>query len=128
MQKRIILGLITLLCPVFLSIASTDEGCRIRIELEDTPPKSSVHRIPAKKALECYYDSGLCCIIVELCSSVGEVMVDVDNISTGEHIDALIPSNVAYHILSCPGDEGCCIVTFTLSNGRIYSGTFNLQE
>lgn len=128
MIKRIILGLIILLYPAFLSIASADDNGRIRIELEDTPPKSPVHRIPAKKVLDCYYDSGLCCIIVELCSPVGKVMVDVDNISTGEHIEALIPSNVAYHILSCPGDEGCCIVTFTLSNGRIYSGTFNLQE
>lgn len=115
-----------MLYPAFVSIASVDDKGRIRIELEDTPPKSPVHRIPAKKVLDCYYDSGLCCIIIEFFSPVGEVAVDVDNVSTGEHVDALIQSNTGCQILPCPGNEGSCTVTFTLSNGRIYFGTFNL--
>ena len=126
MIKRAILLLCFLICPVFFSLASNDDTLKNKIEIRGEVPPSRPHRLPAKIPFECFYDSGLSCIFVEFISSVGEIVVDVDNMTTGEHVSVTISSNQGIQMIPSPGTEGYCFITLTLSNGRCYFGEFNL--
>lgn len=64
--------------------------------------------------------------MVMFANPIGEVYVDIDNRTTGEHIDVLVSSDAGVQVIPCPGAKGFCTITFSLSNGRQYYGEFNL--
>lgn len=128
MIKRVhILALLFLSLVLVPVLLASGEDIPINIVIEDLGTKSiPTHRIPAKVPFECHYDPGLGNVVVMFTNSIGNVYVDIDNRTTGEHIDALVASNVCVHMIPCPGTDGFCTITFTLPNGRQYSGDFNL--
>ena len=75
--------------------------------------------------MECYYDSGMNCVLVKFKSAVGEVMIDLYNSMTGESVNVTVLAN-GTQIIPCPGDDGYCTITFILSNGKQYFGDFLL--
>lgn len=126
MIKRIILFL-SLLCGIsaFSLASSDDEQIEIVITDKDTVPSRPTHRAPSRIPLECYYDSGMNCVLVKFKSAVGEVMIDLYNSMTGESVNVTVLAN-GTQIVPCPGDEGYCTITFILSNGKQYFGNFFL--
>lgn len=127
MVKRTILLVCLFIFPVSFSLASNDDDTlKNKIEIRGEAPSSRPHRLPAKIPFDCFYDSGLSCVVVEFISSVGEVAVDIDNMVTGEHIDATISSSQGIQAIPSPGTEGYCFITLTLSNGKRYYGEFAL--
>lgn len=126
MIKRIILFVFLLSGVSALPLAS-DGGDTIEIVITDTGgvPSSPTHRTPSRIPLECYYDSGMNCVLVKFKSSVGEVMIDLYNSMTGESVNVTVLAN-GTQIIPCPGDDGYCTITFILSNGKQYFGDFLL--
>lgn len=96
MIKRVhvltLLLLSALLVPVLLT---SGENVPVIIVIQDLGTKSNpTHRAPAKIPFECHYNPGLGNVIVMFTNPIGNVYVDIDNRTTGEHIDVLITSNV----------------------------------
>lgn len=117
----------SLLCGISaFSLASTD-GEQIEIVITDkgTVPSGPTHRTPSRIPMECYYDSGMNCVLVKFKSAVGEVMIDLYNSMTGESVNVTVLAN-GTQIIPCPGDDGYCTITFILSNGKQYFGDFLL--
>lgn len=117
--------LLSVLVVPALSVSGEDGP--VIIVIKDLGTKSNQpHRVPAKIPFECHYDSGLGNVVVMFANPIGEVYVDIDNRTTGEHIDVLVSSDAGVQVIPCPGAKGFCTITFSLSNGRQYYGEFNL--
>ncbi len=128
MMKRVyILALLLLSALVVPVLSVSGEDGPVIVVIKDLGTKSNQpHRVPAKIPFECRYDPGLGNVVVMFTNPIGEVYVDIDNRTTGDHIDVTVSSNMGVQMIPCPGTEGFCTITFTLSNGRQYSGEFNL--
>lgn len=127
MVKRIALWVLFLFMVIPLPMASAPENDPIEIVLRDDGMESRPsHRVPSRTLLKCDYFSCYKCVLVILTSPIGEVEVELDNRTTGEHISTAIPSGSNSQMIVCPGTEGYCTITLTLSNGKRYFGEFNL--
>lgn len=128
MMKRVyILALLLLSVLVVPALSVSGEDGPVIIVIKDLGTKSNQpHRVPAKIPFECHYDSGLGNVVVMFANPIGEVYVDIDNRTTGEHIDVLVSSDAGVQVIPCPGAKGFCTITFSLSNGRQYYGEFSL--
>lgn len=123
MVRRLLIIVTLLLSSTIPVLLGKDDPVIIVVQDLGTT-KSNTHRVPALIPFECRYDSMLCGIVVTFMNPIGEIFVEVENRTTGEYVDVLIPSNVGTQLIPCPGSEGYCTITLTLSNGRRYCGFF----
>ena len=55
----------------------------------------------------------------------GTLVVGITNFNTSETLSTVI-SGSSYSIIPISGDAGCWTITFTLTDGRVFEGSFIL--
>lgn len=126
MLKRIIVLILMALSPILIPALSGEDSSKIIILEDSGTVQNSPHRSAARIPLECYYDSNLNCVLARSTSPIGSVEVELCNRTTGEWVDVTVQMNAGTQMIPCPGVDGYCTITFTLLNGKRYSGEFTL--
>ena len=80
-------------------------------------------RIPIQAA---YYPS-LSTLLVSFMYDIGQVAIEIENQTTGEFIQSTVNANQGTHPFSLPNIAGDYVVLFTLPNGRVYRGVFEIE-
>lgn len=83
-------------------------------------------RIPAIIPMESSYYPSLSTIMVNFRWDLGSVSVEIENLSTQEYWQTTINATQGVHPFLISGTSGTWTITFTLSNGTVYYGEFNL--
>ena len=81
--------------------------------------------MPSATRVEAYYDSETCTVGVYLANAGTSVIVGITNFNTSETLSTVI-SGSSYSIIPISGDAGCWTITFTLTDGRVFEGSFIL--
>ena len=89
----------------------------------DTPIIRSPALIPISA---CYYSS-LSTILVSCSVDLGLMTVEIENVTTGTHSQTLIDATQGVHAFAISGDAGIYEITFMLSGGHEYIGSFEIE-
>lgn len=89
----------------------------------DTPIIRSPALIPISA---CYYSS-LSTILVSCSVDLGLMTVEIENVTTGTHSQTLIDATQGVHAFAISGDAGIYEITFTLTGGHEYIGSFEIE-
>ncbi len=85
------------------------------------PPKAPV-AIP----IECVFYPSSFTIIVDFLTNLGFVSVEIENQTTGEYSQTTVNAVAGPMAFPISGTSGDWSITFTLTDGTIYQGTFNI--
>jgi len=99
-----------------------DEGIILR-KHEGQP--SGGPRQPSSTSIVAYYSSDLLSVCASLYNAGDVVEVEFYNYTTGTSLDYEIPGS-GPSVMPIGGTSGLWSVTFSLSNGDVYEGEFNL--
>lgn len=77
--------------------------------------------------IECHYGITLNCIQTTIFGNLGEVVIEVQNTTTGEvFYDSFNSTITSQHVLPISGSSGFYTITYTTSSGEEYTGTYLL--
>lgn len=85
------------------------------------------HHAPALIPIQAVYSSSLSTIFVNFLYDLGSVSVEIENLTTGAYSQTTINATQGVHPFLITGDEGVYEITFTLPNGQVYSGSFEIE-
>lgn len=88
---------------------------------------SGIHA-PIQIPIQAAYYSSLSTIMVNFLYDLGSVSVETENETTGEYAQTIINATQGFHPFLISGTEGHWSITFTLSNGVVYFGEFNIYS
>ena len=91
--------------------------------LGNTPIVRSPALIPISA---CYYSS-LSTILVNCSIDLGSMTVEIENITTGSLSRTTIDATQGVHAFAISGDAGIYEITFTLTGGHEYIGSFEIE-
>ena len=91
--------------------------------LGNTPIVRSPALIPISA---CYYSS-LSTILVNCSIDLGSMTVEIENITTGSLSRTTIDATQGVHAFAISGDAGIYEITFMLSGGHEYIGSFEIE-
>ena len=89
----------------------------------DTP----IIRSPALIPISAYYYSSLSTILVNCSIDLGSMTVEIENVTTGIISQTSIDATQGVHPIAISGDAGIYEITFTLSDGHEYIGSFEIE-
>lgn len=122
---KLLLGIPAILCLLFSADAVSSNTCddeRILIrhkEIQDGP------RTLQNAEIVAYYNTETSCVYVTMSNAGVSVDTELSNLSTGEYYNYEIPGT-GLSVLPISGNSGLWTITFTLSDGEVYEGEFNL--
>lgn len=130
-MKRIIpLFLLTALFPAFtpqLCFAEGDDNLPIYIEQTGICGDTPIIRSPDLIPIEAVYYPAISTIIVNFLNNLGSVLVEIENLTTGSYSQTNINASQGVHPFVISGDDGVYEITFTLSDGHVYTGSFEIE-
>ncbi len=122
MYKKILLLLLPLIGAT--QLAAKQDPVLVPI-LDQQSTSNPLPRTPSSFCIGCLYDLSFQIIAASLSGVTGTTEVVWENLDTGESYDEeLTGSGVFYLPFSCT--SGLWRITFTLQNGAVYSGQFEL--
>lgn len=86
---------------------------------------STAPRMPSATRIEAYYDEELLSVCSYLSNAGTSVSVEISNLGTGEVFTFTIPGS-GFSACLISGTSGTWFITYTLSNGNVYEGTFTI--
>lgn len=128
-MKKLLVLIVSLCVLAPFAIAQSNDGNPIVIIIgqggdEGTTP---VHRAPALIPIQAAYYPSFSTILVNFMYDMGQVVVEIENQTTGEFIQSTINATQGVHPFSLPNIAGDYVITFTLPSGRVYSGAFEID-
>lgn len=128
-MKKLLVLIVALCVLAPFAIAQSNDGNPIVIIIgqggdEGTTP---VHRAPALIPIQAAYYPSLCALLVNFIYDLGQVAVEIENQTTGESIQSTVNATHGTHPFSLPNIAGDYVVLFTLPNGRVYRGVFEIE-
>ncbi|MBQ8810877.1 MAG: hypothetical protein IJZ70_01010 [Bacteroidales bacterium] len=127
--------IITLMMLSFGSIAAfaDGDGNNDSSSTTITSPTIVIHRpayIPGGPRtavpIECSYNSMLSAVLVNFLTDLGEVDIDVHNISTGTFVSGAWDSSNGVAIITLSGESGSYMISIMAESGEEFIGTFEL--
>lgn len=127
--------IITLMMLSFGSIAvfADGDGNNDSSSTTITSPTIVIHRpayIPGGPRtavpIECSYNSMLSAIVINFLADLGEVDIDVHNISTGTFVSGAWDSSNGVAIITLSGESGSYMISIMAESGEEFIGTFEL--
>ena len=88
---------------------------------------SPIHYAPALIPIQAAYYPSLSTIMVLFQYDLGPVSVEIENQTTGEYDQTLVNATQGVHPFVISGHAGIYEITFTLSNGQVYQGSFEIE-
>ena len=78
--------------------------------------------------LKAFYYGMLEGIVTTVSADLGEIMITVENCTTGEMWESSFDSSLnSQYLLSISGTTGCYQIVYTTSSGDVYEGTFTIN-
>lgn len=124
---KLLLSVVAILClSSFTNEKSIKNGYRDNDEIlirhrPSTPP--TFPHSPSVVSISAYYDSDNTCIYASLSNAGVSVDVDICNLITGETDSYAVTGNGS-SAFPISGNAGIWTITFTLSSGDVYEGSF----
>lgn len=118
--------ILAVLLPIFaLKVNAEDKNVDISLlKLGDGVLERTGCFYPIKS---CYYGM-LEGILTTVSEDLGEIMITVENCTTGEMWESSFDSSLnSQYLLSISGTTGCYQVVYTTSSGDVYEGTFTIN-
>ena len=122
-----LIALIVALFPCLAISAPDGDPTEIIITEGGKDMGGSGYHAPALIPISAEYDSSLCSIVLEFLYDLGSVTVSLENQTTGATSQTVINALQGSQFFPISGDVGVYEITFTLSNGRVYIGTFEIE-
>lgn len=110
-----------LAAPTILLADSGDDPTPI-IVIGYGDPSGEPDRSPVQIPMECYYYSTLSSIVSVFQSSLGSVIVEIENLTTGSYSMQIINGNYGAHVIPFNDVSGSYRISFTLMDGSEYIG------
>ncbi len=85
------------------------------------------HHAPALIPIQAAYFSSVSTIYVNFLYDLGTVFVEIENQTTGSYSQTNINATQGVHLFVISGDDGVYEITFTLSDGHVYTGSFVIE-
>ncbi len=119
-----------ILCSLalFLSIGNIfaiEEGTDIIIE-ENVSMEGPMFRDPTVIPISAVFYTTPSVIEVQFLMDLGYVSVEIENLTTSGYTQTVVNSAAGLAIFPISGNPGLWTITFSLSNGTVYYGEFNL--
>lgn len=129
MRKIIIAFLLFALNISVCSSMALADNITIPLEKKDDPiPKTTFPKAPAFIPMEVYYNSSMSSLMFTFISDLGNVTVNVTNMSDGEWLEGTVNAQAGGTALfPISGEAGLYILTITLQNGTEYEGIFDIE-
>lgn len=89
----------------------------------DTPIIRSPDSIP----IQAVYYPAISTIVVNFLNNLGSVSVEIESLITGSYSQTNINATQGVHLFVISGDDGVYEITFTLSDGHVYTGSFVIE-
>lgn len=86
-----------------------------------------IYHAPALIPIQAAYDSFHSTIMVLFQYDLGSVSVEIENQTTSEYSQTLVNATQGVHPFVISGHAGIYEITFTLSNGQVYQGSFEIE-
>lgn len=128
-MKRVLFFVIALLCAAPLLDAQTgvEDPIGIIIGEGGNGGGNPAHYAPALVPIQAVCYQSLSIIVVEFLFDLGSVSVEIENLTTSSYSQTILNATQGGHPILFSGDSGIYEITFTLSNGHIYGGTFEIE-
>ena len=86
-----------------------------------------IYHAPAQVPIQAAYSSSHSTIFVNFLYDLGYVSVEIENLTTGEYSQTTVNATQCVHPFVISGHAGIYEITFTLSNGQVYQGSFEIE-
>ena len=96
----------------------------IIVRPQNAPP-TNCPRAPSAIRIEAFYDEAISAVCSYLTNAGTSVVVVLSNLDTGETMSCGIPGS-GFSVIPISGTSGTWIITYKLSSGEVYEGTFIL--
>lgn len=115
--------------PFLYAQSSGDEPVIIVIGGGDGNGNGSgpIKRAPALIPIQAAYYPSLSTLLVSFMYDMGQVAVEIENQTTGESDQIAINATQGVHAFSLVYSVGDYVVLFTLPNGQVYRGVFEIE-
>ena len=130
-MKRILLFLVALLsCAPLMSAQSGggDDPVIIFIGEGGSVGSTPIIHAPAIIPIEAAYYPSMSTIMVNFLYPLGIVSVEIENQTTGTYAQTNVNASQGVHPFLISGTAGHWTITFTLSNGKVYFGEFDIYS
>lgn len=122
---------IGLLCPVVLASANNQgDGGVIDIIITEGGNEGGMpgYYAPILIPIEAAYYPSMSTIMVNFLYPLGIVSVEIENQTTGTYAQTNVNASQGVHPFLISGTVGHWTITFTLSNGKVYFGEFDIYS
>ena len=131
-KKNLFIILAICLIGLFACIAETrsfagDENTIPIIIGEGDFGGSPIIRSPGSVPIEAAYYPSLSFILVNFDYDLGSISVKIECLTTGAYSQVLLNATQGVHPFLISGDTGIYEITFTLSDGHTYIGSFEIE-
>lgn len=86
-----------------------------------------IKRAPALIPIQAAYYPSLSTLLVSFMYDMGQVAIEIENQTTGEFIQSTVNATQGVLPVSFLNITGDYVISFTLSNGRVYYGLFEIE-
>ena len=98
---------------------------------EDIPvrgirPGGNTPRSPEEIPVAASVSVSASCIYITILSEVGNIDIELENLTTGEYSLTSVNSSTGSTIIPFSGSSGTWVITFTLESGVVYEGEFEI--
>lgn len=128
MKKVLLLILSLFFCATIMSAQNNgDDPTEIVIRESGNNSGNPSHYAPALVPIQAVYSQSISTIVVSILYDLGYVSFEIENMTTGEYSQLYFNATQSIHPFMISGDVGVYEITFTLSNGRVYTGLFEIE-
>jgi len=85
------------------------------------------HHAPIVIPIQAAYYSSITTIVVDFLDDLGNVSVEIENLTTGAYSQTMINATQGVHPFIISGDSGVYEITFALTNGQVFIGSFEIE-
>lgn len=132
MRPRFFISFLMAIAISMPSFAHVEEKCSVDTVIVIAPlpgpiPGGIPHS-PTLVPISVSYESSLSVLTIMFHFNLGEVEIDVLNVTTGGYYSGIVDSQYLSSILPITMGPGHYIITFTLSSGQQYQGEFDVYN
>lgn len=89
-------------------------------------PGGEIPRSPDEIPVAASFSVSASCIYITVLSDVGNIDIELENLTTGEYSLTFVNSSTGSTIIPFSGSSGSWVITFTLASGEEYVGEFEI--
>ena len=117
---------ISLLGTPFFCLSAQNDVC-LDIKFTDDHSESDIQRSLKDIPVKASYYSAIDSIVFTFSCDLGDMDIEIDNISTGEHVSAFVNTTYEPFTIVCiSGDKGTYVIRLNGSDGKTYHASFVL--